>query len=118
MDQAQVLIFVRLLLHIVGAVMTTLGLTEAGPWSAFTDAVLSVVGPIMNVGALVWTWWASRKAAVVQRVAAMPEVKGVVMEPTQAGTAIANAIPGPTVVPAGTAQAVRLAKDEPVRNVA
>lgn len=70
--------------------------------SAFVGAIASII-----VG--VWGLFVHSKTNAVAVVNAMPEVKGVVTQPTQAGLALAQAIPSETVVPAGTNAAARVA---------
>lgn len=84
------------------------------------ETVISVTGLIVIT---VWRLIAHTQknaVAVVDAIAKQPDspVKAVLVEPTPEGLAIASSLPGTTTVPAGTAQAVRLAKDEPVRNIA
>lgn len=52
------------------------------------------------------------KTALVEATNSIPEVQGVVMTPTPAGERLAASIPAPTVVPAGTPEAVAVAQGE------
>jgi len=68
-----------------------------------------VIGALASIGMMVWSWLSGRKKSQVASVAAMPEVKAVVVEPTPAGAAIADRTPD-NVVSAGTSAATNLAK--------
>lgn len=86
---------------------------------ATNETVISLVG--LGIVAI-WRWIAHTQKnaiAVVDAIAKQPNspVKAVLLEPTPEGLAIANSLPGTTTVPAGTAQAVKLAKDESTRNI-
>ena len=50
------------------------------------------------------------KTALVLATNSLPEVKGVITNPTGAGAALAESIPSNTVVPAGTPDATKVAK--------
>jgi hypothetical protein len=58
--------------------------------ASLTTNVLAAIGPVMTAGGIIWSWWTSRKLAVVNAVAAMPEVRAVVTEPTVEGRNLAN----------------------------
>lgn len=64
-----------------------------------------------GAGAWIWTAIATRRKALVASVNAMPEVAGVVTKPTQDGIALANSIPDQNVAPAGSSQAITMAKN-------
>lgn len=67
------------------------------------------VGLATSVVVFVYGWINRSKTNLVAAVNAMPEVAGVVTTPTSAGVALSNAIPSPTVAPAGTVQAATIA---------
>jgi len=52
------------------------------------------------------------KKALVDATNSIPEVQGVVTTPTAAGERLAKATPAPTVVPAGTPEAVAVAQGQ------
>lgn len=52
------------------------------------------------------------KEALVAATNSIPEVKGVVTDKTAAGIKLAESTPAPTVVPAGTPEAIAVAKGE------
>jgi hypothetical protein len=79
MNTDNVLMGVRLFLHIGGTLATTLGWFSQNEMNAITEAILQVVGPLMNAGGLIWTAWASRNAAKIASVAKMPEVKAITL---------------------------------------
>jgi hypothetical protein len=69
----------------------------------------TVITAIATVAVGVWQFVSRSKKNRVADVAAMPEVKGVVMEPVPAATPIVAKTPE-NVVPAGTQAATELAK--------
>lgn len=74
--------------------------------AGLTTNILAAVGPIATIGGLIWSLVASRKSAVVSAVAAMPEVRAVVTQPTMAGIELARSDTTPSnVVVSGSAAA-------------
>ena len=69
----------------------------------------TVITMIATVAVGVWQFISRSKKNRVADVAAMPEVKGVVMEPTVANTPLVTSTPD-NVVPAGTSAATEMAK--------
>lgn len=73
-------------------------------WTAITGAILMLVPAL-------WGLQATKKSSIVATVNAMPEVAGVITKATTEGQALANSVPSPTVVPAGTIAATTVATD-------
>ncbi len=69
----------------------------------FMSVVVSLVG-------LIWGFFVHTRTNAVAVVKDIPEVAGVVTAPTPAGVALASAVPGDSVAPAGTRQAATIAK--------
>lgn len=78
------------------------------------DLATLIIGLAVAVGPIVWTIVDNTKRKQVANVEAMPEVKGVVTQPTVAGKALAESVvngkPNPTVAPAGTTAAAAIAR--------
>lgn len=58
---------------------------------------------------MIWSALDKTKAAIIARASALPEVKGIITEPTPEGVALATTAPD-NVVPAGSPQAATVAK--------
>lgn len=105
--------------------IATFGGVAAGWFAAkgwFTiDQITSVlnsettVSLIVAIASLVWGWFThtqTNAVSVVDTIAKQPDapVKAVILEPTAAGKALAESIPGDTTVVAGTVAATAAAK--------
>lgn len=77
---------------------------DAATWAA-------IIGGIGGVVMTIWAAIATRKTTLVSTVNAMDEVAGVVTKNSPAGVDLAEAVPASTVVPAGTAKAIDIAKN-------
>lgn len=81
-----------------------------------TDLIMSVLNSetFLGLGASVavgaWGLFTHTQANAVAVVNAMPEVAGVITVPTPEGMDLAIAVSQPTVIPAGTERAARVAK--------
>lgn len=91
--------------QLIAQVVSILGMLAAGfGWLTPTQVaglstnILAVAGPLATIGGIVWSFVASRKTAVVSAVAAMPEVRAVITEPTTAGRDLATNGTPPNVV--------------------
>lgn len=92
MNTDNIMVMVRLFLHIGGTLATTLGWLSSNEMNQVTEAVLQVVGPAMNLGGMIWTIFAQRSAAKIASVAKLPEVKAItVTDPAVADVAKAAA---------------------------
>lgn len=112
MNEEQVKSLVRSLVGTFGGMVA--GWFAAKGW--FTvDQVLSVLNSPTLIGTAaslivgIWGLFVHSKTNAVAVVDAMPEVAGVVTQPTVAGTALAKAITSPTVAVAGTPDAAVVA---------
>lgn len=103
MDKDQWLGFFRDFLKLIGGALTTNGLVSSADWTTWTGLALM----LFSLG---WSAYERTKARRVAKVNAMPEVAGVVTKDSVAGLALANSIPSPTVVPAGTIAATNVAQ--------
>jgi hypothetical protein len=76
-----------------------------------SDTVINlIVSGVMAGVASFWALLSRTNKNLVATADAVPGVAGVIVKPTEEGRAIANAVPSPTVVPAGTAVAADVAK--------
>jgi hypothetical protein len=81
-----------------------------------TSGTLELAGGVLvSLAPLIWglfTHTESNAVAVVDTIAKQPDapVKAVILEPTEAGKALAESIPGNTTVVAGTAAATTAAR--------
>lgn len=78
------------IVSIAGMLASGFGWLTPTQVASLTTNILAAVGPLVTIGGLVWSFIASRKSAVVSAVAAMPEVKAVVTQPTMAGIELAR----------------------------
>jgi hypothetical protein len=80
LNQQQIAMAMRLALGVGGPlaalIMAKTGMSE-GDYTLYLNAALAVVPPI---GALVWGWFANRKATQVANVEHMPEVATIVVK--------------------------------------
>lgn len=86
------------IISIIGMVAATLGWAPADKIQGITTNILAGIGPIATAGGMIWSLLASRKTSIVSEVAAMPEVRAVVTEPTVAGHELANSNATPSNV--------------------
>lgn len=105
MNQEQVLNLVRTFMQIAGSMLVGYHLfgIDSQAWTAITGGVLMATPAI-------WGVVTNRRASQVAKVNAMPEVAGVITKPSTEGLALANSVPSPTVVPAGTIAATTVAQ--------
>lgn len=113
MNQEQVKSIVRHIIATFGGVLAGWGAAKG--W--FTaDQILSVLNSETFIGLVVsgvmafWSFVGKSNKNITAAAAALPEVKAVVTEPTVAGKILAEAIPAPNVVAAGTAAAAEAVK--------
>jgi hypothetical protein len=99
---------------IVGTLAAAFGILTPTQVAGITTNVMAIAGPLAALGGIIWSFVASRKTAVVSAVAAMPEVKAVVTEPTAAGVELArngntpnNVVVNGTAAAAGTLGTMR-----------
>lgn len=90
------------------ALMFGAGFLVAKGWISEAGAAQIVGGLLAFLGA-VWSVKVNTPTALTVSVKNLEGVKGVVTENNPAGRALAEAIPGPEVVPAGTHDAKSLA---------
>ena len=86
------------MISIFGMVAATLGWAPAETIQGITTNLLAGIGPIATAVGLIWSLLASRKNSIVSEVAAMPEVRAVVTEPTHEGRELANSNATPSNV--------------------
>ena len=79
MNPVQLEAFARQVLPIVGTLLTVFGV-KAATANALIDLMMSIVGPLMTVGSMVWMFIANRNSAVISKAASLPEVKSVTLE--------------------------------------
>lgn len=104
-------------------VIATFGTFVAGWFAAkgwFTvDQVTSalnsefVIGLIVSIISLAWSLVSGTEKNLVATVDGLPRVAGVITQPTPAGRELAEAVPSPNVVPAGTPSAAVVAQVAP-----
>lgn len=81
-----------------------------------TDQVMGIlnsetfIGLVVSAISLVWGLFTHTQVNTIAAANAIPAVRGVITAPTAEGKALAEAVPAATVVPAGTAAAVQVAK--------
>lgn len=80
---------------------------------ASDSAILGYVGSGAALAMTIWGWVTHSATNTVAAANALPAVAGVVMTKTPEGTAIAKAIPSPTVAVAGTFEARVVSAPEP-----
>lgn len=101
----QTLNLIRTVMQIAGTMLVghhLFGIDQEA-WTAISGAILMATPAI-------WGLMATRKASIVATVNNMPEVAGVITKPSTEGLALANSVPSPTVVPAGTIAATTVAQ--------
>lgn len=75
MTQDQVMGIVRQVLQAVGMLATMLGFTAlAGEVQGWTPFILAAVGPVMQLGGLIWNIKANTKSSIIASATNMPEV--------------------------------------------
>lgn len=98
---------VRWIITTLGPILVSYGLID--------ESTLSVVGgAILSLTPLIWSMFTHTQTNAIAVVDAMAKdpttpVLGVITAPTAAGRALAESIPGSTVVPAGTPAAEKIA---------
>lgn len=103
MNQEQFLSLLRDILKVIGASFVAKGAVVETDWTTWT-------GLAMMIAPIGWSYYEKTKARMIAKVDAMPEVKGIVLKQTEEGKALAEAVPSPTVVPAGTPAASAVAR--------
>jgi len=108
MNQEQVLSFVRWMQATIGPLLIANGYVSASTLQMAGGVVVSLVP-------LAWSMFVHTQGNAVAVVAALASdpsspVKAVVVDPTQAGRDLAEAMPGHTTVVAGTQAAATVAK--------
>ena len=94
------------IVSIAGTLAAAFGILTPTQVAGITTNVMAVAGPLAALGGIIWSFVASRKNAVVTAVAAMPEVRAVVTQPTAAGLELARSDNTPSnVVVSGSAAA-------------
>lgn len=101
--QDQFLMAVRWALNLLGGFLMTHGYISDGFWEPLSGLVISAVP-------FIWGLFAHSKVGTILAAQALPEVQGVITTATPAGAALADSVPSPQVVPAGTTQAAAVAK--------
>lgn len=98
---------------VVAGILIYKGWISEAQWTAILNSPLAATLVTMAAG-FIWSAMAhteNNAVAVVGEIAKRPDspVKAVITEATEEGKALAQSIPGPTVVAAGTRQAVDIA---------
>jgi hypothetical protein len=73
----------------------------------------AAVWAILTLPTLIWGLYVHTKKYATEVVDAIPEVKGVITDQSEAGKALAKAIPSPTVVVAGSLVAAQVSSAAP-----
>jgi hypothetical protein len=63
--------------------------------SDFTAAVLAVLGPVMTVVSMAWSFYSKTDEAIVSRAIALPNVERIETKPTPEGRKLAESVPDP-----------------------
>lgn len=105
----QYLNLLRTVMQIGGTFLVSKSIVSEADWTA-------IMGGILMVVPAVWGLMATRKSAIVDTVNHMPEVAGVITKNSTEGIALANAVQGETVVPAGTVEAKAVATADPLNH--
>lgn len=106
----------RQILPVIGTLLTTLGIMTPEEWQSWFTLIMAAAGPIIIAGSVVWSWIANsrksvmqsaaanledaapaEKAAVVEAVAKMPEVKSIDLDKSQPAAVAINALTPPNV---------------------
>lgn len=113
MSKEQINKFVRWAVTGVSGFLIGWASSRGYQWGDILGNLLSsefIVG-IIGTGVTALLAWLTGKAPwLVGVVNAIPEVKGVITQPTVAGKALALEVPSPSVVTAGTNAAIEVAK--------
>lgn len=114
MNAEQVKSAVRWLVSFVGGFIVAKGWVKADQLTALLSNE-AVMGALAGVGVLAWgmlTHTQANAVAVVDTIAKDPAsaVKGIVTSSSVEGIALAASLPGGETVPAGSSQAVQIAK--------
>lgn len=109
----------QLRVWIIGLAGTALGWFASKGWineqqvSAIISSPVAIAAATMAAGAVLSFLNRTEKnsVAILDKIAKEPDslVRGVLLEPTAEGVALANTLPGSTTVPAGTVGAAALA---------
>lgn len=97
MNSDQVVGTIRQFLPFVSGIATALGLTW---FDGVASAVLATVGPVGALISLIWSLIDKTKTSTINRVAAMPEVKSVILVDNNAGRATASTTASNVVIEA------------------
>lgn len=112
MNTEQKLAALRNLLQALGGVGLILfpTLITADQLSEAVGYTMTIVSAGTSLSTFVWDIIGKSNKNLVAATNALPEVKGVVTQPTAAGRELAAAVPGQSVAPAGSADAQQIAK--------
>jgi hypothetical protein len=88
-------------ISIGGMLAVGMGYLTSEQVAGLSTSILAIIGPIMTVVGIVYSLFASRKAAVVTAVASLPEVRAVVTENTVEGRDLAHSDNTPSNVVVG-----------------
>lgn len=103
MNQEQMLGLLRDFLKLLGGGLVTNGIVSTPNWTTWS-------GFIIMLAPIGWSLYEKTKTRMIAKVDALPEVAAVITRDTKDGRELANAVPSPTVVPAGTVAAATVAK--------
>ncbi len=102
MNTDQISGILRAIFAAVGGWLVSKGVVDAEIWAM-------VSGALVTLAVAGWSWYVHKQSTKIATVNAMPDVKGVITNNTQAGRELAASVPSTTVAPAGTAQATAVA---------
>lgn len=72
MSHDQITAQLRQILPIVGSMAVALGYISPEKAGVLVSNILAVIGPLMILGGIVWSWFANTEKALVQSAAAIP----------------------------------------------
>ncbi len=113
-SKEQILEQLKLLLPAIGGILVMAGIMTPADSAKWIAAIMSAAGPMMILGGMVWGVLDKRQSSLVSKVDVLAKDKdspvvGVIVSNTVAGKELAETVGSNTTVPAGSAQASRIA---------
>lgn len=117
MNREQAMKLVRWGTTTLGGILIGWAASRGYQWGNIINSLLSsefVIGLLVSGVVAFWSWASGKAPNLVAIVNSLSGVQGVITTRNPEGVKLAEAVPSPTVVPAGTLQAGQVAQAAPI----